>query len=315
MDYKKFEKAIGSYIIEYDNNNDKSAKKIENVEKNLNIKGNKIVGLIILFENIINKEVYKYYYNKITSIGKSIYAKDEKTSDDDKVRTCISNKYNNITIENLNSLSNNTFSTKINGKNKIVNFSHNDNYSIEYNYRDLKKKQYIFKILAKNKIIPKIHDIVLCRENLNKKRGKNVILADALYHIIIYDNPSDYRKLNSENIKKISIDDKKKLHDNIKIFSQKIIDSKIISLDIFVRDNAEGFINSIYFDNNFNIVLIISNNFYLYNFKDKDETIINKEVVYKKITGELFKKNNKIQYLYLKKYIMLRLLQDKILII
>lgn len=60
----------------------------------------------------MSKYIYKYYYIKATSIGKSIYAKNDG-SHNDNVKTCVSKIYKIKPIEIIQSLSDNTFSTKI----------------------------------------------------------------------------------------------------------------------------------------------------------------------------------------------------------
>jgi len=60
----------------------------------------------------LSKNIYKYYYIKATSIGKSVYAKNDGAHNEN-VKTCVSKIYKIKPIEIIQSLSDNTFSTKM----------------------------------------------------------------------------------------------------------------------------------------------------------------------------------------------------------
>jgi hypothetical protein len=53
----------------------------------------------------------------------------------------------------------------------------------------------------------------------------------------------------------------------------------------------------------------------MYQFNDKENATMNKKTLYKKITKKLFNNAERIQGLYVKKYVILRLLQEKQLIL
>lgn len=314
MDYKKFEDNIYKYIVEYNKGRDKAIKKVKNVQQKLNITNEQVSQIIMAFDNLLSKNVYKYYYNKASVVGKSIYAKNDGVTPDDNVKTCISKIYKIKPIETIKSLSSNTFSTKINGKNKIINFTKYNDYSIEENYKNLEKRKFIYKELGKQELIPKINDIIMCNNKYNNTKPYRPKTADSGYYIIIYDNPADYRNLNAENINKLSKEDKKKLFNNLEIFAQKILDNKIISYNEFIGEYFEGGMKWLFFDNNLKIVMMMTDNFAMYQFSDKEKATMNKKILFKKITKKLFNNTEKIQSLYVKKYVILRLLQEKDLI-
>ena len=313
MDYKKFEENIYKYIVEYNKDRDKAIKKVANITKTLNITDTQFEHLISSLDSILRKNVYKYYYNKIVSTGKSIYTSQDKAMPEDNVKSCISKKYKIQPIENVGSLSSNTFATKMNGKNKIINFSHADNYyTIEENYNKLMKLKFLYKELAKLKMIPKIHDIIVC---IDKSEDQRVKSTDYGYYIIIYDNPADYKQLNAENIKKLSKEDRKTLLNNLKLFAQKILDNKIIPWTEFGGEYSSGSIKWLFFDNNLEIALMISDNYSMYQFNDREKANINKNTLYKKMTKKIFNHTRDQQYININKYVILRLLQEKQLIL
>lgn len=313
MDYKRFEENIYKYIVEYNNGREKAIKKISNFTNTLNITDTQMDHLISSLDSILRKNVYKYYHNKIVSTGKSIYTTQDDGMPEDNVKKCISKKYKIQPIENLGSLSSNTFATKINGKNKIINFSYSDNYyTIEENYKRIVKLGFIYKELAKLNLTPKIHDIVMCMDKSNERSVKS---TDYGYYIIIYDNPADYKKLNAENIKKLSGEDKKTLLNNLKLFSQKILDNKIIPWTEFGGEYSNEGINWLFFDNNLKIAMMITDNYTIYRLNDREKATMNKNVLYKKMTKKIFKNTTDQQNLYINKYIILRLIQDKQLLI
>ena len=65
--------------------------------------------------------------------------------------------------------------------------------------------------------------------NSNNSITHSVKMADTGYYIIIYDNPADYKKLNAENINKLSGEEKKTLFNNLELFAQKIFENKEIT--------------------------------------------------------------------------------------
>jgi hypothetical protein len=314
MDYKKFEENIYKYILEYNKGREKAIKKVEKVQKILNLTNEEISQIIISFDNLLSKNVYKYYYNKASLIGKSIYTKPDGAPEDN-VKTCISKIYKIKPLVKLKSLSENTFATKIKDKDKIINFSLYDDYSIEENYKNLEKRKFVYKELAKRELIPKINDIIMCNNKCDNSKPQRVKKADSGYYIIVYDNPADYRQLNAENINKLSAEDKKKLLANLELFAQKILDNKIISYTEFVGEYFEGGIKWLFFDNNLKIVIIITDSYSMYQFSDKEKATMDKKTLYKKITKKLLNNTERIQGLYVKKYVILRLLQEKQLII
>lgn len=314
MDYKNFEKNIYKYIVEYNKGREKAIKRVEKVQATLNLNNDEIADIISSFNNLLSTNVYKYYYNKIILTSKSIFTKQDGVPEDN-VKTCVSKQYKIPPLENMKSLSSNTFATKINGKNKIINFANYDNYSIEENYKSLMKRKFIYKELAKLGMIPKINDIIMCNKKCDASNTGRVKMADSGYYIIIYDNPDDYKQLNAENVNKLSGEDKKKLLHNLELFSQKILDNKIISYKEFIRDYYDSGIKWLFFDNNLAIVMIITDSNSLYLFSDKESSIMNNKAYYKKIIKKLFDNSVKIQGLYVKKYVILRLLQEKELII
>ena len=314
MDYKKFEENIYKYIIEYNKGRAKAIKQVEKVQKTLNFTNEEISQIITSFDNLLSKNIYKYYYNKASLIGKSIYAKNDGAPNDN-VKTCISKIYKIKPIEIIKSLSGNTFSTKINGRNKIINFTNYNDYSIEENYKNLEKRKFIYNELAKRELIPKINDIIMCNNKCDNSKPQRVKTADSGYYIIVYDNPADYRQLNAENINKLSAEDKKKLLANLELFAQKILDNKIISYTEFVGEYFEGGMKWLFFDNNLKIVMMMTDSFAMYQFSDKEKATMNKKTFYKKLTKKLFDNAERIQGLYVKKYVILRLLQEKQLIL
>ena len=314
MDYKKFEENIYKYILEYNKGREKAIKKVEKVQKILNLTNEEISQIIISFDNLLSKNVYKYYYNKASLIGKSIYTK-HNGAPEDNIKTCISKIYKIKPLENMKTLSSNTFATKIKGKDKIINFANYDNYSIEDNYKNLMKRKFIYKELSKLGLIPKINDIIMCNKKCDNSTVEKVKAADSGYYVIIYDNPADYKQLNPENISKLSGEDKRKLLANLELFAQKILDNKIISYKEFVGEYYEGGMKWLFFDNNLKIVIIITDSYSMYRFSDKEKATMDKKTLYKKITKKLLNNTERIQGLYVKKYVILRLLQEKQLII
>jgi hypothetical protein len=315
MDYKKFEENIYKYAVEYNRGRAKAMKRVEKVQTKLNFTNEELSDIITSFDNLLSKIVHKYYYNKIVSTGKSIYTKQDGDMPEDNVNTCISKMYKINPLENMKSLSNNTFATKIKGKNKIINFANYQDYSIEENYKNLMKRQFIYKELAKLDLIPKINDIIMCNKKCDNSKTRIVKTADSGYYIIIYDNPADYKKLNAENIKNLSSEDKKKLFNNLEIFAQKILDNKIVSYVEFVGEYYEGGSKWLFFDNNLKIVMMMTDNYSMHQFSDKEKATMNKKTFYKKLTKKLFNNAERIVGLYIKKYIILRLLQEKQLIL
>ena len=97
--------------------------------------------------------------------------------------------------------------------------------------------------------------------------------------------------------------------------AQKILDNKIISYTEFVGEYYEGGIKWLFFDNNLKIVIIITDSYSMYQFSDKEKATMDKKTLYKKITKKLLNNTERIQGLYVKKYVILRLLQEKQLII
>lgn len=261
----------------------------------------------------MSKNIYKYYYIKATSIGKSVYAKNDGAHNEN-VKTCVSKIYKIKPIEIIQSLSDNTFSTKINGRNNIINFSNYNDYSIEENYKNLQKRKFIYKELSKHELVPKINDIIMCNNKCNDLNPQRVKTADRGYYIIVYDNPADYRQLNAENINKLSAEDKKKLLANLELFAQKILTQKIISYTEFVGEYFEGGMKWLFFDNNLKIVMMMTDSFAMYQFSDKEKATMNKKNFYKKLTKKIFNNTERIEGLYVKKYVILRLLQEKQLI-
>ena len=61
--------------------------------------------------------------------------------------------------------------------------------------------------------------------------------------------------------------------------------------------------------------MIMTDSYSMYQFNDKENATMNKKTLYKKITKKLFNNAERIQGLYIKKYIILRLLQEKQLIL
>ena len=53
----------------------------------------------------------------------------------------------------------------------------------------------------------------------------------------------------------------------------------------------------------------------MYKFNDKENATMNKNTFYKKLTNKIFNKSNNIQNLNIKEYVILRLLQEKQLIL
>ena len=314
MDYKKFEENIYKYIVEYNKGRDKGIKKVFKVQTKLNITDDKISKMISSFNNILSKNIYTYYYNKIILTVKSIYTK-HNGAPEDNIKTCISKIYKIKSFENLKTLSSNTFATKIKGKDKIINFANYDSYSIEDNYKNLMKRKFIYKELSKLGMIPKINDIIMCNKKGDNSKEEKVKAADSGYYVIIYDNPADYKQLNPENISKLSGEDKKKLLANLELFAQKILDNKIISYKEFIGEYYEGGMKWLFFDNNLKIAMIMTDSYSMYQFNDKENATMNKKTLYKKITKKLFNNAERIQGLYIKKYIILRLLQEKQLIL
>ena len=314
MDYKKFEENIYKYIVEYNKGRDKGIKKVFKVQTKLNITDDKISQMISSFNNLLSKNIYKFYYNKIILTGKSIYTK-HNGAPEDNIKTCISKIYKIKPLENMKTLSSNTFATKIKGKDKIINFANYDNYSIEDNYKNLMKRKFIYKELSKLGLIPKKNDIIMCNKKCDNSKSDKVKAADSGYYVIIYDNPADYKQLNLENISKLSGEDKKKLLANLELFAQKILDNKIISYKEFVGEYYEGGMKWLFFDNNLKIAMIMTDNYSMYQFNDKENATMNKKTLYKKITKKLFNNAERIQGLYVKKYVILRLLQEKQLIL
>lgn len=90
MDYKRFEEYIYKYAVEYNKGRAKAIKRVEKVQKTLNYTNEQIADIITSFDNLLSKNVYKYYYNKIVSTGKSIYTKHDGAMPEDNVKTCIS---------------------------------------------------------------------------------------------------------------------------------------------------------------------------------------------------------------------------------
>jgi len=187
------------------------------------------------------------------------------------------------------------------------------NYTNEQ--KNLMKRKFIYKELGKLGLIPKINDIIMCNKKCDNSKTQIVKTADSGYYIIIYDNPADYKQLNAENINNLSSEDKKKLFNNLEIFAQKILDNKIISYVEFVGEYHEGGSKWLFFDNNFKIVMMMTDNYSMYQFSDKEKATMNKKTFYKKLTRKLFNNAERIQGLYIKKYIILRLLQEKQLIL
>jgi hypothetical protein len=151
--------------------------------------------------------------------------------------------------------------------------------------------------------------------NSNNSITHSVKMADTGYYIIIYDNPADYKKLNAENINKLSGEEKKTLFNNLELFAQKIFENKIISYTKFIGEYSYGTLEWIFFDNNLKIVIIITESYPMYNFNDKENATMNKKTFYKKLTNKIFNKSNNIQNLNIKEYVILRLLQEKQLIL
>ena len=155
----------------------------------------------------------------------------------------------------------------------------------------------------------------MCNKKCDNSKSDKVKTADSGYYIIVYDNPADYRQLNAENINKLSAEDKKKLLANLELFAQKILDNKIISYTEFVGEYYEGGSKWLFFDNNLKIVMIMTDNYSMYQFSDKEKATMNKKTFYKKLTKKLFNNAERMQGLYVKKYVILRLLQEKQLIL
>ena len=95
----------------------------------------------------------------------------------------------------------------------------------------------------------------------------------------------------------------------------KIFENKIISYTKFIGEYSYGTLEWIFFDNNLKIVIIITESYPMYNFNDKENATMNKKTFYKKLTNKIFNKSNNIQNLNIKEYVILRLLQEKQLIL
>ncbi len=314
MDYKKFEENVYKYIIEYNKGSTKSITRVKKAKETLNITDKQLLDIILSFDNLLRKNIYKYSYNKSLKTGKSIYTKQDENMSENNVKSCLSKIYKIKPDENITNLSENTFTTKINGKNKIINFAQYYDYSIEQNYKNSMKRKFLYKELVKLDLIPKINDIIMCN-NSNNSITHSVKMADTGYYIIIYDNPADYKKLNAENINKLSGEEKKTLFNNLELFAQKIFENKVISYTKFIGEYSYGTLEWIFFDNNLKIVIIITESYPMYNFNDKENATMNKNTFYKKLTNKIFNKSNNIQNLNIKEYVILRLLQEKQLIL
>ena len=65
MDYKRFEEYIYKYAVEYNKGRAKAIKRVEKVQKTLNFTNEQISDIITSFDNLLSKNVYKYYPNNI----------------------------------------------------------------------------------------------------------------------------------------------------------------------------------------------------------------------------------------------------------
>ena len=143
MDYKKFEENVYKYIIEYNKGSTKSITRVKKAKETLNITDKQLSDIILSFDNLLRKNIYKYSYNKSFKTGKSIYTKQDENMSENNVKSCLSKIYKIRPDENITNLSENTFTTKINGKNKIINFAQYYDYSIEQNYKNSMKRKFL----------------------------------------------------------------------------------------------------------------------------------------------------------------------------
>ena len=64
MDYKKFEENVYKYIIEYNKGSTKSITRVKKAKETLNITDKQLSDIILSFDNLLRKNIYKYSYNK-----------------------------------------------------------------------------------------------------------------------------------------------------------------------------------------------------------------------------------------------------------
>ena len=305
MKYIKLISAIDKYVKEYYENNIRQSYQLNNKKNANNINDwNDILSVVI------RKSVLQYLIRKNVGFNKDVSINNSGIDNTDTITKCLKNKYKNIVVEDLDKWQN-MLRGKINRCDKLINFTEYNTRYIEFRYKDINNLINLLKLLSKYKIIPKIDDVMIC--NSNKR---------FMYYIVIYDNYNkNYKQLNKENVKKLSESNKIILNKNIEKFIKKLIHMKILNNTFYDIDVCINKIKElkkyIFFDDKLNVVFIFTDDIFPYNLNNYSYINSDYKKIIKTITKNIISEGNykdKEYYIDVKRYVIGRLLRDKLII-
>lgn len=300
MELVKFTNTIDYYVKEfYENKKNLNYKIDEDIINNWND----------ILTTAIRKSILNYIIKKKIGINKNVFITDKLEKKDNKttINKCLHKKYKNIILNSLDNAQN-LLGGRINGREKLIYYEEYEKKYIEFRYKEITNLSNLLKILSRYKIVPKIEDAIICDNN------------NLMYYIVIYNNHNkNYKQINKENLKNLSYNDKIILNKNIEGFIKKLIYMNILN-NLYYTDltakNLKDLKKNIYFDDKLNVVFLFTDNTFLYNLNNYRYVSNNYKNIVKNITKKIIsdKLTNNDDYIDVKKYVIIRLLHDKVII-